>query len=382
MTKFKSPDNKGPIMDTITDKLVTALRNCYKLASNCHRDELPTAIIMTASKAIAEYEAAREAQRERFREMVDTVRPKDKEPTMDYELNETNVCKVLTTVDAGLVEGVGKPIPGQMCVEAAVCHAMGLPHSDHPVCVGGAVRAFVVHLNDSRWSSSTARAAGMRKLAVAQLGSERIDQQVFADIVAEQTIRRIVPIALRAAAKTNPAYAELLEAAAVRCESEGAKEAGEAARKAAYAAAVYAATNANAYAANAAIYASNAAADANAAVKQANAAANAAADAVAATTYAVTNAAYAANAAAADAYAAIYTANAAANAAVAGADAAVAYAAATTYSAYAANAAVYASDAAEHDHILCIAADIGLQALIQLKSPGCDYLWLCDEVAA
>lgn len=60
MTKFKSPDNKGPTMDTITDKLVTALRNCLKLAHNCHRDELPTAIIMTASKAIAEYEAARE----------------------------------------------------------------------------------------------------------------------------------------------------------------------------------------------------------------------------------------------------------------------------------------------------------------------------------
>jgi len=46
-------------MNTITDKLAAALRDCYKLACNCHRDELPTAIIMTASKAIAEYEAAR-----------------------------------------------------------------------------------------------------------------------------------------------------------------------------------------------------------------------------------------------------------------------------------------------------------------------------------
>src|SRR5690606_36318053 len=110
------------------------------------------------------------------------------------------------------------------CVEAAGCYAMGIPHSDAPVCVGDTVRAFMIRLNDSRWSSKAARAAGMRKLAVAQLGSERIDQQHFADIVAEQTIRRVVPIALRAAAKVNPGHAGLLEAVAVRCESEGTKE--------------------------------------------------------------------------------------------------------------------------------------------------------------
>ena len=38
--------------------------------------------------------------------------------------------KVLNTVDAGLTKGIGKSIPGQMCVEAAVCFALGLPPAD------------------------------------------------------------------------------------------------------------------------------------------------------------------------------------------------------------------------------------------------------------
>lgn len=44
-------------MNNITKRLAAALRDCYILAYNCHRDELPDAIITTASKAIAEYDA-------------------------------------------------------------------------------------------------------------------------------------------------------------------------------------------------------------------------------------------------------------------------------------------------------------------------------------
>src|SRR5688572_33015278 len=117
------------------------------------------------------------------------------------ELNEALAKKVLWVVDQGLVHGLGVPEPGKLCVEAAVCYAMGLPHSDEPSCVGKAVRAFKIRLNDSRWSSNEARTKGMRKLAIAQLGSEEIDQQAFAKLVCEGAIRRIVPIALRAAAK-------------------------------------------------------------------------------------------------------------------------------------------------------------------------------------
>ena len=134
------------------------------------------------------------------------------------ELTIEHARRVLEVVDHGLVLGVGAPIPGQMCVEAAVCFALGLPHGDDPSCVGRAVRAFKIQLNDSRWSSDKARAKGMRRVAIAQLGSDQIDQQKFRTEVAVQTVRQIVPIGLRAAAKINPAHAEMLEACALACE--------------------------------------------------------------------------------------------------------------------------------------------------------------------
>lgn len=111
----------------------------------------------------------------------------------DFQVNEALAKKVLETVDAGLVYGLGKPTPGSMCVEAAVCFAMGLPHSDKPTCVGSAVRAFKIRMNDANWSSNAKRTKGLRKLAIAQLGSDAIDQQTFVRILAEQTIRQIVP---------------------------------------------------------------------------------------------------------------------------------------------------------------------------------------------
>ena len=176
--------------------------------------------------------------------------------------------KVLTTVDAGLCSGLGTQVPGQMCVEAAVCFALGLPHGDEPPCVGRAVRRFKIRLNDSHWPSNEARAAGMRRLAIAQLGSNEIHQGDFARLLAEKTIRVVVPIYLRAAAKKNPKRADALEAAAKRCESEGtraaainAREATDAATAAATAAATYA-TYAATYAADAATYAATAAAGA------------------------------------------------------------------------------------------------------------------------
>lgn len=54
------------------------------------------------------------------------------------EVNEITIDiarKVLQTIDAGLVKGAGVPEPGKMCVEAAVCYGMGLPHGDNPTCV-------------------------------------------------------------------------------------------------------------------------------------------------------------------------------------------------------------------------------------------------------
>ena len=47
------------------------------------------------------------------------------------EMSREIAKKVLATVDAGLVQGLGSPVPGQMCVEAALNYALGREHSDN-----------------------------------------------------------------------------------------------------------------------------------------------------------------------------------------------------------------------------------------------------------
>jgi hypothetical protein len=218
-----------------------------------------------------------------------------------------------------------------MCVEAAVCYALGQPHGDDPECVNDAVRRFKIVLNDSKWSSNQARAQGMRKLAIAQLGTNdpSFDKAKFIELLIEQTIRQIVPHALRVAAKAaKDERKAFLEEAALRCERDGDRAAAWNAREAASAAASYAA-----------IYAS-----------------------ASAYAYASAYAAYAANAA--DAANAAYAANAAANA----------YAAAC---ADAAHAAACADAAANDDIALNMSADIGVQAL---RAAGAHGIKLMDQL--
>src|SRR5690348_10879298 len=112
--------------------------------------------------------------------------------------------RVLEVVDCGLVRGVGVAEPGKMCVEAAVCYALNLPHGDNPQCVSPALRSLKIRLNDSSWSSDQARARGLRRLAVAQLGSAGVlDDREFTKRVAALAIRTCVPAALRAAASIH-----------------------------------------------------------------------------------------------------------------------------------------------------------------------------------
>jgi hypothetical protein len=262
---------------------------------------------------------------------------------MKNEITLDQARKVLEVVDVGLCGGIGNPVPGHMCVEAAVCFALGQPHGDEPKCVNAAVRRFKIVLNDARWSSNQARAAGMRKLAIGQLGTNdpSFDEAKFIEVLVEQTIRKIVPHALRLAAKTAKGKRKTsLEEAALRCERDGDRAAAGNARKAA-AAASDAANAEYANAADAAAYAANA---------NANAAAYAA--------YAA-NAAYAADAADAnDANDAAYDA---ANAA-----------------AYAAAYAAACADAAAHDDIaLNMSADIGVQAL---RAAGAHGIALMDQL--
>ena len=242
-------------------------------------------------------------------------------------INEALARKVLEVVDAGLVEGVGVPEPGKMCIEAAVNYAMGDPHGDQPKCVAPSLRRLKIRLNDSSWSSPDARAKGLRRLGIAQLGSAgALDEVEFAKRVATLAIGTCVPQALRSAAsicKDETRKANLI-AHAEKCESEpteanarSAKNAADAADAAAYAAA-----------ADAAAYATAAYADAYAAADYA-------------------------------AYAAVYAATAAD---------------------YAAYAAVYAATAATaaRDKSLADFAEGVVQILINMGAPGCEWLFLTE----
>ena len=164
------------------------------------------------------------------------------------EITRDLAAKVLQVVDAGLSKGLGTPAPGRMCVEAAVCYAMGLPHGDEPSCVAPVLCSLKIALNDKPWSSPQARASGLRRLAIAQLGSAGcLDEREFIRHVADYTIRTTVPRAMRVAAGVikNANYRAAMIAAAGKCESGGARES--------VAAAAYAAASASyAYAASAA----------------------------------------------------------------------------------------------------------------------------------
>jgi hypothetical protein len=259
------------------------------------------------------------------------------------EINRALAEKVLEVVDAGLVKGVGVPEPGKLCVEAAVCYAMGLPHGDDPSCVAPSLRRLKIRLNDSAWSSDKARAKGLRRLAIAQLGSAgALDENEFARRCADLVIRSCVPSALRAAAKIqkDKKHRAALLNAADRCER--AADAADAATDAVYAAAD---------AADAATDAAYAATDA---------------------AYAATDAVYAAADAAADA------ATAAAAAAAYAADAAYAAADAADAAADAADAATDAADSKARDEQLSAFAEGVVQILIAMKAPGCAWLDLTE----
>ena len=149
------------------------------------------------------------------------------------EITRDVAARVLEFVRPGLSSGLGVPIPGQMCVEAAVCAALGLPHGDDPQCVSRALRSLKISLNDKNWSSPAARAKGLERLSIIQLGTrEEIEDVVFAKALTEMTIRTMIPVALRALINHNPhrneALAARLETAAQRCEKEGAEDAAHA----------------------------------------------------------------------------------------------------------------------------------------------------------
>ena len=162
---------------------------------------------------------------------------------------------VTAAVSTKLVSGLGEPEPGKMCIEAAVCFALGEAHGDSPSCVAEPDRSFAVALNDAAWSSAEARAEAMLPLALAQLGTAGEDRTEWVRAVALGTVQKVLSTALRASG---------LEANAVECEGVADLDTAWAAASAARYAARYAASAAGyaaRYAASAAGYAASTAGD-------------------------------------------------------------------------------------------------------------------------
>jgi hypothetical protein len=111
--------------------------------------------------------------------------------------------KVLEVVDKGLTDGLDdgdrsietkdgycRPAPGHMCVEAAVCYALGEDHDDRPSCVYGTIREIKIQLNDSDvWKSEKDRAKQLRRLAIAQLGSKETFKSTASKIRLEKLLK-------------------------------------------------------------------------------------------------------------------------------------------------------------------------------------------------
>lgn len=110
------------------------------------------------------------------------------------KVDEALARKVLRVVDKGLVLGLGKPTPGKMCVEAAVAYASGEDHNDNPSCVAGELAEIKIDLNDqAEWKTPANRAKGLRRLAIAQLGSDgKFDNREFQDELSEACDRYVL----------------------------------------------------------------------------------------------------------------------------------------------------------------------------------------------
>lgn len=135
----------------------------------------------------------------------------------------TLIPKIDKILKRGLCPGVGTR-GGLMCIEAALCYALDLPHGDDPGCVPASVRYFKLALNDSQWSSPIARAKGLRDLGIAQLGSkEVVDSYEFSKRISEATIKTLIPKLFRTFSSSK------MLAAANRCEKEGTAAAAAAA---------------------------------------------------------------------------------------------------------------------------------------------------------
>jgi len=113
-------------------------------------------------------------------------------------INQKLVNKINSLLDKGITYGLSEDRKlRKMCLEQVISYALGEGFTDEPSYVGKQVRRFVICLNDQFWSSASARAEGMRKLAIAQLGSDSLDQKEFRDKLLFAVITKMLPAMFR-----------------------------------------------------------------------------------------------------------------------------------------------------------------------------------------
>jgi hypothetical protein len=102
------------------------------------------------------------------------------------------VDRINKLVGYGLTDGVGDRGRGTMCVQACVMAALEEGHDDQPsLCVPQNRINFGIELNDrSGWSSDAARGKGLKRWAIAQLGTSTKPASDFNGLVVEEFYKR------------------------------------------------------------------------------------------------------------------------------------------------------------------------------------------------
>lgn len=99
------------------------------------------------------------------------------------------VTKLIKVIGSSLYGSAGTMTkPGTFCVQQAVSKAIGEPHlDDSPTpCVSDELIKFGINLNDRDWPSNNARARGLKRFAVAELGSrDHVNPDEFDRLVAD-----------------------------------------------------------------------------------------------------------------------------------------------------------------------------------------------------
>lgn len=115
-------------------------------------------------------------------------------------ITRTLVDRIKKLVGYGLSEGEGDRGRGTMCVQACVQAALEEEHNDNPACVPGNRKNFGITLNDlAGWDDDLARGKGLKRYAIAQLGTSTKPEADFDRLVVTQMYEKRFHLLLKEA---------------------------------------------------------------------------------------------------------------------------------------------------------------------------------------